>query len=90
MRASKDRELHNNTDYEKRDFKVLSKTYKKPYLKLEEIDLIYKCDLNKKHDKYRDMFLLLCNLGIRISDLPQINKGNIAKIQERKHILKVY
>ena len=81
MRASKDRELHNNADYEKRDFKVLSRTYKKPYLKLEEIDLIYKCDLNKKHDKYRDMFLLLCNLGIRISDLPQINKGNIAKIK---------
>ena len=81
MRASKDRELHNNTDYEKRDFKVLSRTYKKPYLKLEEINLIYKCDLNEKHDKYRDMFLLLCNLGIRISDLPQINKGNIAKIK---------
>ena len=81
MRASKDRGLHNNTDYEKRDFKVLSKTFKKPYLKLDEIDLIYKCDLNKKHDKYRDMFLLLCNLGIRISDLPQINKGNIAKIK---------
>ena len=82
MRASKDRGLHNNTDYEKRDFKVLSKTYKKPYLKLEEINLIYNCDLSKKHDKYRDMFLLLCNLGIRISDLPQINKGNIAKIQD--------
>ena len=81
MRASKDREMHNNTDYDKRDFKVLSKTYKKPYLRLEEIDLIYKCDLNKKHDKYRDMFLLLCNLGIRISDLPQINKGNIARIK---------
>ena len=86
MRASKDRGLHNNTDYEKRDFKVLSKTYKKPYLKLEEIDLIYKCDLNKKHDKYRDMFLLLCNLGIRISDLPQINKGNISKIQDTNTI----
>ena len=86
MRASKDRGLHNNTDYEKRDFKVLSKSYKKPYLKLEEIDLIYKCDLKKKHDKYRDMFLLLCNLGIRISDLPQINKGNIAKIKDTNTI----
>ena len=27
------------------------------------------------------MVLLLCNLGIRGSDLPQINKGNIAKIK---------
>ena len=82
MRASKDRSLHNNTDYEKRDFKVLSKSYKRPYLQLEEINLIYNCELSEKHDKYRNMFVLLCTLGIRISDLPQINKGNITKIND--------
>ena len=70
MRASKDRGLHNNTDYEKRDFKVLSKSYKRPYLQLEEINLIYNCELSAKHDKYRNMFILLCTLGIRISDIP--------------------
>ena len=86
MRASKDRGLHSNTDYEKRDFKVLSKSYKRPYLKLEEINLIYKCELSEKHDKYRNMFVLLCTLGIRISDLPQINKGNIAKIQDTNYL----
>lgn len=86
MRASKDRGLHNNTDYEKRDFKVLSKSYKRPYLKLEEINLIYNCELSEKHDKYRNMFVLLCTLGIRISDLPQINKGNIAKIQGTNYL----
>ena len=81
MRASKDRDLHNNTDYDKRDFKVLSKTYKKPFLYIDEIDLIQNCELNKKHDKYRDMFLLLCYLALRIGDLSQVNKGNISKIK---------
>ena len=81
MKAAMERDLHNNNVYDKSNFKKLSKSYKRPYLNIDDIDLIHKCELNKKHDKYRDMFLLLCYLALRIGDLLQVNKGNITKIK---------
>ena len=62
-------------------YKVPAQVYADPfYLTLEERDRIYYADLNDMHPNmaiYRDIFMLQCLIGCRVSDLKKLRKGNI-------------
>lgn len=51
------------------------------YLNLDELQKIYALDLSKtpKYEKVRDLFLIGCDTGLRISDLKRLNKSNLKK-----------
>lgn len=78
MKYSFDRGLHKNMIFQKKQFKVLKTTNKRPFLNIDDIFKIKDTELNSTLDKYRDIFIILCFLGIRFSDLNQVTKHNIS------------
>lgn len=78
MKDSFDRRLHNNMIFQNKSFKVLTTKNKRPFLNVDDIFMIKEVELSSTLDKYRDIFLILCYLGIRYSDLNQVNKYNIS------------
>ena len=53
----------------------------------DEVKLIENVDLIPRLDRVRDCFLLMCYLGLRISDLKSVNKSNIdGENQKTLHI----
>jgi len=80
MKDALDRKLHKNIDFKHKDFKTTEKIKKKMYLNLTDIKKLIVTEFNdKKLEEVRDVFLLICLLGIRISDFHQLNKSNITK-----------
>lgn len=79
MRASHERGLHNNTDYQKKAFSKPREETSAVYLNDEELTKLYKLDLsnNKKFDNVRDWFLIGAYTGLRFSDLSKLTKDNI-------------
>lgn len=67
---------HYNTDYLLKDFKVNRVDTSHHYLELEELDKLQKYDLSKKDTlkMVRDLFLVGCYTGLRISDLYNLKK----------------
>ena len=83
MKDALDRKLHNNLDFQHKDFKTTEEVKKKMYLNVSDIKkLINKEIIDKDLDEVRDAFLLICLLGIRVSDFHQLNKSNITKQDE--------
>ena len=78
MKDSFDRRLHNNMIFQNKSFKVLTTTNKRPFLNIDDVFKIKNTELNSTLDKYRDLFMILCFLGIRFSDLNQVTKHNIS------------
>lgn len=77
MRWSEDNEYHSNHSYRK--FKVFKTETFQVSLNDYEIKLINDLDLSDKPnlEKSRDVFLLQCTLGLRISDLKRLNNSHI-------------
>lgn len=77
MRWSEDNEYHNNNNYRK--FKVFKTDTYQVSLNDHEIKLIKELDISEKPnlERSRDIFLLQCTLGLRISDLKRLNKSHI-------------
>jgi integrase len=46
-------------------------------LTAEEVDLVYRTSIQKSLVKYRDMFVLHCHLGLRVSDFVALRVENI-------------
>ena len=65
--------VNKNLEYQKKSFKVLSKTTNRIYLTKDEINRLQKLDLFGTLEKTRDAFILMCYLGIRYSDYRKIN-----------------
>lgn len=76
MRWSEDNEYHTNHSYRK--FKVFKTETFQVSLNDNEIKSIIELDLSSSPslDKARDIFLLQCSLGLRISDLKRLNKSH--------------
>ena len=68
-----------------KDSKKLEKVKKKVYLTKDEVKLIENVELIPRLDRVRDCFLLMCYLGLRISDLKSVNKSNIDG-ENQRHI----
>ena len=83
MKDALDRKLHNNLDFQHKDFKTTVEVKKKMYLNISDIKKLINTEIiDKDLDEVRDAFLLICLLGIRVSDFHQLNKSNITKQNE--------
>lgn len=79
MRASHERGLHNNTDYQKKAFSKPREETKAIYLNDEELSRLYNLDLsgNKKLESVRDWFIIASYTGLRFSDLLRLTKDDV-------------
>ncbi len=83
MKDALDRKIHNNLDFQHKDFKTTEEVKKKMYLNISDIKKLLNTEiLDENLDEVRDVFLLICLLGIRVSDFHQLNKSNITKQDE--------
>lgn len=79
MRASHERGLHKNTDYQKKAFhKPKEETYA-IYLSEKELEKLYSLDLSNdiRLENVRDWFLIAAYTGLRYSDFSRLTKDNI-------------
>ena len=83
MKDALDRKLHNNIDFQHKNFKTTEEIKKKMYLNISDIKKLINTKFELKSlEEVRDVFLLICLLGIRVSDFNQLNKSNITKKKE--------
>ena len=75
------RNLTNNLQFKKKQFKNVEEPSENIYLTETEIQSIYELDLssNIRLDKVRDLFIIACCTGLRFSDLIQLRNENISK-----------
>jgi len=80
--------LTKNIDFRSRRFMVVSEDADDIYLNNDELSLLYHKDLTKfeKHDIVRDMFLIGCYTGLRISDFNRLKDHNIKKVNNVRMI----
>lgn len=72
--------LHNNRIFEVDDFKTFAEDIENVYLNNSELDILWNLDnLSPKLSLVRDVFLIGCYTGLRISDLSQLHKSQIVK-----------
>jgi len=79
MSAAFDRGLTTNSDFRKRNFKIVTEESEAIYLNEEELDKLWKKDFSKKEhlERVRDYFLIGCWTGCRFEDWDLINSQNI-------------
>lgn len=75
MNEAYKRELHENTQFQR--FRKESEDPEDVYLTTEEVDRIAALELDGMMDKARDLFLLGCHTGLRISDYSRITEDDI-------------
>jgi integrase len=63
--------------YTDSSFKVISEGVDEIYLNEIELKALQELDLPAELQKTRDSFILLCWTGVRVSDFPQLNAGNV-------------
>jgi integrase len=89
MRISRDENLHQNFEVERKKFKVLKVDTDQIYLSSDEINALFYLDLADKPielDIARDIFLVGCYTAQRFSDYSRISKDHIKNIQNTKVI----
>lgn len=82
MYAAKDMKLHNNREIENSDFVANYEEVDNVYLTQERIDILYNMDLsdNPAWEKVRDVFVVGCLTGQRVSDYKRIDVSMITKL----------
>lgn len=88
MKIAYEEGVHTNTEYTKRYFIVPYKKQKKIPLSLSEVNQIENLDTSDepKLSLPKDIFLLGCYLGLRVSDIKRISSKNIQRYNKR-HVL---
>ncbi len=88
MRISRDEGLHNNTDIDRKKFKVMKTAVDNIYLTESEINSIRELNLsdNRVLDLARDVFLIGCYTAQRFSDFSRITPDNIKNLEGIKVI----
>ncbi|WP_020605666.1 site-specific integrase [Spirosoma spitsbergense] len=71
--------LHQNTDFQSRDFKKIEEEVDTIYLDNDELTTLYNLDLTHdlRLDRVRDLFLIGCYTGLRFSDYSELRPVNI-------------
>lgn len=74
-----DKNIHQNTAYKHKNFKVLTEDVNNIYLSEDELQRIILLDLssNTTMQNVRDAFIIGCYTGLRFSDICKINKQHI-------------
>lgn len=88
MQNALDKKLTTNTSFKAKSFKVVHEAVETVYLTQIEIDALYKLDLssNKKLENVRDLFIIGCETGLRISDLKRLSSDNIIEHEGDRNI----
>jgi len=89
IRISRDENLHQNFEIERKKFKTLRIDTEQIYLTEKEIETLYRLDLtneDKEKNIARDIFLVGCYTAQRFSDYSRINKKHIKEIRGTKVI----
>lgn len=88
MRLAFEEDLHVNTCFQKRWFAVPTGKKKKVPLTMEEVALIQKVNLgtNRTLNVARDVFLIGCYTGLRVSDIKRITPSIIKEVEGKLHI----
>ncbi len=78
MAASFEDGIHNNQEFKRKRFKVVSEESKNIYLTEEELDRMYNLDLSKnpRLERVRDLFIIASYTGLRFADLVALNETN--------------
>lgn len=79
MAAALDRDLHSNIAFKKKAFKATREETDQIYLTGKEIRQLASKAMPERLKRVADAFVLNCYLGIRFSDLAQIQKQNFRK-----------
>lgn len=76
-----ERDIHKNLAFRGSKFKTLQEVPDTIYLTEAEIQTMYEIDLSAKPklERVRDLFMIGCDTGLRISDLKRLNKANLKK-----------
>lgn len=85
MYAAKDLKLHNNREIENKDFVANYEEVDNVFLTEERISILYNMDLsnNPAWEKVRDIFIIGCLTGQRVSDYKRINSKMIVTLSNR-------
>lgn len=95
MNEAKERELHSNTKYSSKKFKIITEETESIYLNEQELNTLYSLDLSNKPklEKVRDLFLIGAWTGCRFGDFTTITpdkiKDNTILIEQEKTGIKV-
>ncbi|MDP1814624.1 MAG: tyrosine-type recombinase/integrase [Leadbetterella sp.] len=83
-----DNKLTTNLSFKSKQFRVVHETVESVYLTQEEIDALYYKDLSKTKtlERVRDLFIIGCETGLRISDLKRLTTDNIIEHDGDKYI----
>ena len=78
MGAALEDGIHNNQEFKRKRFKVVSEESKNIYLNEVELERIYSLDLseNKKLEQVRDLFMVAAYTALRYADLAALTKSN--------------
>ncbi len=92
MSASFDEGLHNNLDFRKKAFRILTEETDAIYLSEAELEKIYELDLSDKKqahlEKARDLFIIAARTALRFEDLTKLQEHNIY-INEKGSFLRI-
>lgn len=83
-----ERKITSNQDFRLKGFKVLKEQVDSVYLNKEEIAALENLSLAPKsfEEKVRDIFIIGCHTGLRISDLKRLSKDHIKHTNNEKYI----
>jgi len=91
MYAAKAKKLHSNNEFMNKDFAAMKVDVDNVYLTEERIDTLYNIDLseNKTWCKCRDVFIVGCLTGQRVSDFKRISKSMYTTLQNDKEYIRL-
>lgn len=91
MRYARDEGYHNNSEIDRRKFKVLREDVDNIYLTEPEIKLLYEMDLSDKPhwELARDVFLIGCYTAQRFSDYSTIRKEQIQDLENGRKVIRL-
>lgn len=77
-----------NNEFRSKYFKVLKEETDSIALSESDVDKLFNLDLtnNKRLDHVRDLFLLMCMTGLRVSDMKRLDESNIDRKNELIHV----
>jgi integrase len=88
LNSALEKKITSNTDFKMKGFKVIKEDVDSVYLNNEEITAFENIPLPKgtKEEKVRDLFVIGCYTGLRISDLKRLSKEHIKLTNGEKYI----
>ncbi|MBT6763298.1 MAG: tyrosine-type recombinase/integrase, partial [Prolixibacteraceae bacterium] len=92
MHYSRDEGLHNNTEVDRKKFKILKEEVYNIYLNEKELKRMLELDLSEKPvlEIARDVFLIGCYTALRFSEYSQIREENITTYENASKVIRFY